>query len=489
MPRTTATPKRAAIYARISKGDEGEGESLGIARQVKDCRAVVAKRRGWTVTEVFTDDDRSAHNRRKPRKGYRQLLDAIGGGQVDVLVIWHNDRLHRQPRELEPFIDLVEATGVAIVSVHGGAYDLGTADGRFRARIEGAVASKESEDKSRRLKAKHAELVTAGHPNGGRRPLGYQRAREVGKDGRSVPVLVPDPDEAPIVAELIERVASGHTLTAIADDLNARGVPTSTGKAWTLWTVRRVATNGLYAGLRVHRGEEVGPGTWPALVDEATWRRAVVILRAPDRAQRRTARRYLLAGGIVRCGKCGGPMRSKPHHVRGGGTVGTYVCPPAKQGGCGGVSIRADALDQLVTEAVVARVESKAFARALRSRTGVDRKAAAEVTRLTRELRDLEDAKASGALSLREYLRFRDLTAEQLGDAQARMTGDTTTAAVGRFAARSGALRAWWDDDATTLDQRQAVVRAVVDRVEVAPVGKRGGKVFDPDRVTVVPVA
>jgi len=48
---------RAAIYTRISKDLALEG--LGVARQLKDCRAL-AEKYGWTVVEEFEDNDISA---------------------------------------------------------------------------------------------------------------------------------------------------------------------------------------------------------------------------------------------------------------------------------------------------------------------------------------------------------------------------------------------------------------------------------------------
>ncbi|MGC8628409.1 MAG: recombinase family protein, partial [Acidimicrobiales bacterium] len=94
-------PQRAAVYCRIS--DDREGRGLGVARQEAECRAL-AERLGWSVAKVYADNDISAYRRRR-RPGYEALLAAVKQGQVDGLVVWHNDRLHRQQRELEDFID------------------------------------------------------------------------------------------------------------------------------------------------------------------------------------------------------------------------------------------------------------------------------------------------------------------------------------------------------------------------------------------------
>ncbi len=57
--------------------------------------------------------------------------------------------------------------------------DLATHDGQFLARILGAVAKNESDDKSRRIKRKHEELAQAGKiAGGGSRPYGYEAGQE-----------------------------------------------------------------------------------------------------------------------------------------------------------------------------------------------------------------------------------------------------------------------------------------------------------------------
>ena len=96
-------PERAAIYCRIS--DDREGRGLGVARQEDDCRKL-AERLGWQVAKLYRDNDISAF-RGKPRPAYQVMLDDVKNGQVDGILCWHNDRLHRHQRELEDFIELV----------------------------------------------------------------------------------------------------------------------------------------------------------------------------------------------------------------------------------------------------------------------------------------------------------------------------------------------------------------------------------------------
>ncbi len=103
---------------------------------------------------------------RQKRRAFEQVLAAIENGALDATVTRHNDRLHRSPLELEAFIDLVERRGVRVAVASGGDYDLTTPEGRFTARIVGAVARKDSEDRSRRVRRKYLEAAEQGRPAG-----------------------------------------------------------------------------------------------------------------------------------------------------------------------------------------------------------------------------------------------------------------------------------------------------------------------------------
>src|SRR5262245_3441044 len=131
----------AAVYARISTDRTGAG--LGVQRQEADCREL-ATRMGWTVGEVFVDNDMSAScGKRRPE--YERLLGALETKAVGAVLAWHPDRLHRSPTELEAFIDVIERTKAKVATVQSGEVDLSTPSGRMTARVVGAVARHEVE--------------------------------------------------------------------------------------------------------------------------------------------------------------------------------------------------------------------------------------------------------------------------------------------------------------------------------------------------------
>ena len=163
-------PKAAAIYTRISS--DPEGSALGVSRQRDDC-VRLADDLGWAVAEVYEDNDTSAYSR-KPRPAYERMLEDFRQRHRDALLAYHPDRLMRQPRELEPFVDLMEALKVSDVRfVSGGAVGL-DGDGLTFLRIQIILGAKESADKSRRVKRKLLQNAEAGLPHGGyHRPFGY----------------------------------------------------------------------------------------------------------------------------------------------------------------------------------------------------------------------------------------------------------------------------------------------------------------------------
>ena len=230
---------RAGIYARISS--DRDGDQLGVRRQLEDCERL-AERKGWQVVERYIDDDVSAYNGHK-RPDYRRLLGDLRSGFIDSVVVWHLDRLHRQPKELEEFFEVCDSSGVRNLASVTGDVDLANDDGRFMARILGAVSRKESDDKSRRIKRKALELAQAGKiAGGGSRPFGYESDRKTIR-----------PEEAEVIRECAHRVLAGESLRSVCSDLIERGVPTVSGGEWKTQTLRTILMSGRISGQREHK--------------------------------------------------------------------------------------------------------------------------------------------------------------------------------------------------------------------------------------------
>jgi len=215
--------KAVGVYARISSDVLGEG--LGVARQRQDC-AALAECHGWTVVDTYVDNDVSAFSGKR-RPEYERLLTDVRSGRVHGIVAWHTDRLHRSPRELETFIDLIEATKCSVDTVQTGELDLSTPSGRVMARTLGAFARYESEHKSARIRRKLEQNAVEGKHHGGERPYGWNPDRTTLCEV-----------EAEWVRFATSQVLAGVSLRSIAKVMNERGSRNADGAPWSLSNVR-----------------------------------------------------------------------------------------------------------------------------------------------------------------------------------------------------------------------------------------------------------
>lgn len=89
-----------------------------------------------------------------------------------AIICWDLDRLTRQPRQLEDWIDAAEDRALQLVTANGEA-DLSTDGGRMYARIKAAVSRAEVERKAARQSRAQVQRAEQGRAPKGTRPLGY----------------------------------------------------------------------------------------------------------------------------------------------------------------------------------------------------------------------------------------------------------------------------------------------------------------------------
>lgn len=457
MAHDEGPPLRAAIYCRISL--DQTGEALGVTRQLEDCTAL-AESLGWTIVEVYTDNDISASSG-KPRPDYRRMLKAVERGDIDVIVAWAPDRIYRRMADLEELITIIDKRNVTIRTVKAGEFDLSTGMGKMIARILGSVAQGEGDIKSERWKRSIRQRREAGTMHKmGPRLFGYDR------EGRI------DPEEAEHIIWAAGQILDGAAIVRTCINLNARGARTSYGNEWNRAGMVKLLRNPRIAGLSTLNGHVVGVGQWEPILDGETFDALQAALSVRKGTVPRRPRVALLLG-LIKCGKCGEPLRSARRS--GGNNNRTYRCSklPA-DGGCGGIVVDAESVEEMVEAYARARADDPRVLEYVRELSAQSGELASERLSIETRIRELEEQLAEPGVPVAAILRAIDRSKVRLEELLAQDF----------HPAGSGQAGMEWPTD---LARRARAVRNAVAEVTVRPATR--GWVFDPERVTITPRA
>lgn len=462
---TTAAPgEAAAIYCRISQADDDD--QTGVDRQERICREI-AERRGLVIDQahVYVDNSRSAWRRKRKRPGWDEMLEQARKPAFRHIIAYHPDRLMRQPRDLE---ELLQVSDDHAITLHGEANrrDLSNPDDRFILRIEVAHACRSSDDTSRRLKSALKERAEAGKPHSGRRRFGYS------PDGMTIVE-----EEAEIVREVFDRYLKGQSPVVIALLLHKRGIKTVHGREWSQGTVRALLDSRHVAGIRMYQGEELGPGTWPAIISPGVWAetRARREYRSAIHQTNLELRRFYALRGLVMCGRCGTLMSGTKV-----GGVPSYLCTRRSRNDDKKCvrRIAAIKLEVFVQDAAIAllnklRVDGQLAA------TSLPDSASANVEADQEQLAELNGMWTAKEISTAEYRKMRKEIADRIAKAQRRLVVRPVKLLTGLTGPGAGA--AWHADDMTD-ERRNAVLRFLFSGVIIGASSKPTG-VFDWDRI------
>lgn len=465
----------AVVYLRISQ--DRTGQQAGIQRQREDCLTLAAQL-GIPDPLVFIDNDVSAFDGGR-RPGYEALVAQVQGG-VTHIVVWHVDRLYRQPRELEGLIDLVEHHPVRIEAVQGGGFDLNTSEGRLMARQLVAIAAYESGHKSDRVKRANQRLAEQGRWHGPAR-YGYEAGG----------ALIPE--QAAVIRQMADRFLAGESIRSITTWLNRSQIPplragAGTSGLWHPYTVRSVLTSARISGQRAYSpgtrtdpagGREIlGPGNWEPIITPEETAQIRAILADPARRRTTTARPSLL-GGIARCGKCGAGLTIAGHtSAAGASPTLRYVCQkdPSRPER-GGLSISAALLDDEVTRRILHRLARPRPASDTSPISGL----LEQIVETNQRIALIDQDSAAGLITPRERLVGQRAAEEALQAAHRQLAA---RGAIGLRTAPVGdpaGLESWWRH--LDVADRRAVITTLIRKLTIAP--GRPGHGFDPARIRI----
>lgn len=219
---------KAVIYTRVSTTSQAlDGVSL---------EAQLAKARTWAtasgheVVAEFSDAGISG-KRATNRPGLQSALDAVCRLE-GVLVVYSLSRMARSTKDAITISERLQKAGADLVSLSE-KIDTTSAAGKMVFRMLAVLAEFERDLVSERTKAALAYKSAKGE-RVGEIPFGYRLAPN-GID------LISDAREQATLADLRAMRLTGWSWQRIADDLNARGITTKKGRAWSWQTARKIA--------------------------------------------------------------------------------------------------------------------------------------------------------------------------------------------------------------------------------------------------------
>lgn len=449
--------------------------------------------RGLDVVGSFADDGFSGfkgHVSAK-RPGFNRLLATISNGGVGYVSMVDNDRADRNMEQLVRLVTTCQKSSTLII--FGDEVKDPNEPADAVTIYEGGVdAMKESVVKSKRVRRAKSVALAAGFYNGGRRPFGFTKP----------PAAAPgfweqEPNEARALRSAVQAVLSGTTLAEIAEQWNDGGVTKSSSDTpWNASQVRSTLLSPVVAGLRASDGKIAGPlvrpdGTpWPAIITPET-REQLVRAMASRRVGGGPAgsgyrlRAPALLSGLIVCGECGMPLTVR----RWASSARTqrptaYSCQSDGGARCGRVSVTAEHVDALVTDAVLVMLERKStqLRREFKSQTRAGNGDAHEmaIEELREELSIIDAAREAGDLPAAVWIRDRKPLQERLDAALAARENDDSADVLRALVEPGVDLVAEFERRDLTGQRR--ILAACIESVAVLPVDKRGPS-FDPKRV------
>ena len=384
------------------------------------------------------------------RPGLLRAVQMVEAGEADVLVVAFFDRLVRSLSVQIEVVRRVENAGGTIIAADVGEVRGDTAARKLSSQMLGMVAEYHRDVTAERTAEAKRRAVARGVAPFPNLPPGYRR----GKDERTQV----DPVRAPIVAEAFRLRAAGATVMEVRAYLLENGIERTFHGTTSL-----LASRFVLGELRF--GELENLSAHPAIIDAATWQ-AVQKMRV-SRGRRARSERLLARLGVLRCGTCGSRM-SVGSTGKKGQRYYMYRCPPV--GDCPQrVTISAPKVEKAVTAAVQKLLGE------LHGSAADDDGISEAVDELTRTKQAL-DAAVQTFTGMEDVPSTREKLHElrDARDAAQSRVDDLRAAMVPSITVRAG------DWDLLNLEERRALIRAVIERVEIAP-----GR--EPERISIEP--
>lgn len=452
----------AGVYARCSE-DRNDGASVEQQDEIGLARCAAE---GWRPLRYKDNDISASRYAKKARGDWSRLLEDLDAGLFGIVWLWESSRGDRKAYEWLGFLELCRDRGVRIyVETHERMYNPQVAREWKTLAEDGVANAYRSDESSLQIKRHLAAAAGKGRPHG---PVIYGYIRRYHPETRKYITQVPHPGHAPVVAEIIARVARNEPVSAITRDLERRNIPAPGGGAkWSRQTVKEIAANPAYTGCPRIGGDYVQG--WEPIVDMTAHQAAVAVLRGRNRKSPRPGRQRYLLSYLAICGGCDEKLDTWT------GPAGRlqYRCPRL---GC--VHVDLEWLDELVTLAVCDAMTGPDAAELYRSDSREGARSRADAARLRAEL----DEWAEADITPRAYQIREAKLLPQIERAE-RAAAAAEVPLVLRELLTADSVRAGWDH--LDIPARRAVIRALMGVKVARAENRKKAARTDPGRVII----
>ena len=200
-----------ALYERLSRDDEMQGESNSITNQKKYLEDY-AVQHGFGNIQHFSDDGYSGTNFNRP--AFNSLLTEIEAGRVGTVIVKDMSRFGRNYLQVGFYTEMMfPKKNVRFIAVNNGVDSVNPADNDFTPFLN-SMNEWYAKDTSKKIKAVFKAKTRDGKRVSGAVPYGYYRKPE------DKQTLYVDEASASVVRRIFQLACDGMGATAIADTLS-----------------------------------------------------------------------------------------------------------------------------------------------------------------------------------------------------------------------------------------------------------------------------
>ena len=354
MPKIRDFDRVTALYERLSKDDEQQGESNSILNQ-KRFLEDFARKSGMKNIKHFTDDGYTGRNFNRP--GFQAMLAEAEAGKIGTIIVKDMSRFGRNYLEVGFYTEILfPKKQIRFVAINNSVDSDKPQDNDFTPFLN-IMNEWYAKDTSNKIKSIFLSRMNDGKRCSGSIPYGYNRLPE------DKQTLVVDPVASQVVKHIFELAAEGLTPPAIARQLTEEKVlipsaytlqyhPEQCNRkaeygctSWNANTVREILSRQEYLGHTVLRktigtnfktderrfatDEErlVFEDTHEPIVDSELWEQAHRRLKhATRRIKEGTHQEECLLPGLVYCADCGSKMSYQTNYYKSGEPYHSFRC-------------------------------------------------------------------------------------------------------------------------------------------------------------------